>query len=64
MESFMPIILALIVFTVVIILLSIMLIQARKKLVPQGAVKLTLNGDTENPFMVQPGTNLLTALSD
>ncbi|MFT4758160.1 MAG: Na+-transporting NADH:ubiquinone oxidoreductase subunit F [Paraglaciecola sp.] len=64
MESFMPIILALIVFTVVIMLLSFMLIQARKKLVPQGAVKLTLNGDTENPFMVQPGTNLLTALSD
>lgn len=60
----MEIILALVVFTVVIMLLSFMLIQARKKLVPQGAVKLILNGDEENPFMVQPGTNLLTALSD
>ncbi|MGY0650149.1 MAG: NADH:ubiquinone reductase (Na(+)-transporting) subunit F, partial [Paraglaciecola chathamensis] len=45
-------------------LLSFMLIQARKKLVPQGAVKLIINGDEEKPFMVQPGTNLLTALSD
>ena len=60
----MDIILALVVFTVVILALSLMLIQARKKLVPQGAVKLILNGDEENPFMVQPGTNLLTALSD
>jgi len=64
MDALTPIILALVVFTVVIMLLSFMLIQARKKLVPQGAVKLILNGDEENPFMVQPGTNLLTALSD
>ena len=58
------IILALVVFTVVILALSFMLIQARKKLVPQGAVKLIVNGDEDKPFMVQPGTNLLTALSD
>lgn len=58
------IILALVVFTAVIMALSFMLIQARKKLVPQGAVKLIVNGDEDKPFMVQPGTNLLTALSD
>jgi len=44
--------------------LSFMLITARKKLVPQGEVKIVINGDTENPLMVQPGASLLSALSD
>ena len=52
------------VFTCVILALSFMLIMARKKLVPQGAVKLILNGDTENPIEVQPGSSLLSSLSD
>jgi len=58
------IIFALVVFTVVILALSFMLIQARKKLVPQGNVKIVVNGDAENPLLVQPGSNLLSALSD
>lgn len=41
-----------------------MLIFARKKLVPQGAVKIVVNGDEANPLMAQPGTTLLGALSD
>jgi len=62
--SFVPIIWALVVFTGVIMLLSMMLIYARKQLVPQGDVKLVLNGDDANPIAVAPGTNLLTALSE
>jgi len=62
--SFGPIIWALVVFTGVIMLLSMMLIYARKQLVPQGDVKLVLNGDDSNPIAVAPGTNLLTALSE
>lgn len=55
---------AVLVFVVVILLLSMMLIEARKKLVPQGNVKIVVNGDEENPLMVQPGSSLLTVLSD
>lgn len=60
----MTIIWAIVVFTAVIVALSFMLISARKKLVPQGEVKIVINGDTENPLMVQPGVSLLSALSD
>lgn len=58
------IIAAVILFTAVILLLSFMLIAARKRLVPQGEVKLIINGDEENPMMVQPGDTLLGALSN
>lgn len=59
-----PVIWALVVFTGVIMALSMMLIYARKQLVPQGDVKLILNDDQDNPITVSPGTNLLTALSE
>lgn len=55
---------AVLIFTAVVLALITMLIVARKKLVPQGEVKLVVNGDTENPLMVQPGSNLLSVLSD
>ena len=55
---------AAILLPLVILLLSVMLIGARKRLVPQGEVKVIVNGDTEKPLMVEPGTNLLTALSE
>lgn len=61
--NFMPILIAVLVFSAVIILLSFMLIWARKRLVPQGEVKIVVNGDEENPLMVQPGDTLLSALS-
>lgn len=53
-----------VVFSAVILLLSLMLIAARKRLVPQGDVKIIINGDEENPLMVSPGSSLLSALSD
>ena len=55
---------AVIVFSLVILALSLMLIAARQKLVPQGDVNIIINGDTENPVVTQPGSNLLSALSD
>lgn len=60
----MFILLSILVFSSVILLLSFMLIYARKQLVPQGEVKIIVNGDTENPLMVQPGGTLLGALSE
>lgn len=51
-------------FTAVILLLTFGLILAQKKLVPQGAVKITINGDNENPIEVQPGSSLLSALAN
>ena len=61
--SMTTIISAVVVFTAVILALSFMLIAARKRLVPQGEVKIIVNGDAENPMMVKPGDTLLTALS-
>lgn len=61
--NFMPIVWAVVVFTVVILGLSWMLIYARKQLMPQGDVKIILNGDEDNPLVVAPGDTLLTALS-
>ncbi len=52
------------VFSSVIMLLSFMLILARKRLVPQGDVKIIVNGDEANPILAQPGSNLLTVLSE
>ena len=56
------IIAAVAIFTLVILALSFMLIFARKKLIPQGDVKIIVNGDTENPMLVKPGVSLLTCL--
>lgn len=58
------ILVAIIVFSAVILLLAFMLIGARKRLVPQGDVKIIVNGDEGNPLLVKPGSSLLGALSD
>ena len=55
---------AMLVFGVVILALAMMLIYARKQLVPQGDVKIVVNGDEDNPIIVKPGSTLLNALSD
>lgn len=59
-----PILFSVLVFSGVILLLSLMLIYARKQLVPQGEVKIVINGDEENPLITNPGSSLLTALSE
>ncbi|MFK7935674.1 MAG: NADH:ubiquinone reductase (Na(+)-transporting) subunit F, partial [Saprospiraceae bacterium] len=60
----MIIVFSILVFTAVILALSFMLIYARKQLVPQGDVKIIVNGDTANPILTKPGANLLAALSE
>jgi len=62
--SMMPIIWAVVVFSLVILGLSFVLIMARRRLVPQGDVQIVINGDEENPLKVKPGSNLLNVLSD
>ncbi len=64
MSLIIPILVAVLVFAAVILSLMMMLIYARKQLVPQGAVAITVNGDTDNPLQVQPGVTLLSALSE
>lgn len=58
------IILAIVVFTAVILLLSLILIYAKSKLVAQGDVKIIINGNDSEPLLVQPGSSLLSALSE
>ncbi len=58
------ILLAVVVFSAVILGLSYILLYANKKLVAQGDVKIFVNGDTEKPFIVKPGSTLLTVLSE
>jgi len=60
----MNVLIAIIVFSAVILALAFMLIGARKRLVPQGDVSIVVNGDTENPLSVKPGATLLSVLSD
>src|SRR5690625_2057691 len=59
-----PIIYAVIVFSILILAMALLLIAARKRLIPQGLVDIVINGDKENPIKVQPGPSLLTALSE
>jgi Na+-transporting NADH:ubiquinone oxidoreductase subunit F len=51
-------------FTAVILLLTFGLIVAQSKLVPQGDVKIIINGDESKPLIVKPGVSLLSALSN
>lgn len=62
--AYMPVVWALLVFSGVILALAFMLIYARRKLVPQGDVKIVVNGDEENPIVTKPGSSLLSTLSD
>ena len=63
-STIVNILLAVVVFSAVILLLAFMLISARKQLVPQGDVKIIINGDEEHPLLVKPGASLLSTLSD
>jgi Na+-transporting NADH:ubiquinone oxidoreductase subunit F len=54
---------ALAVFGGVILFLVMLLMVARRQLVPQGAVKITINNDPDKAIEVQPGQTLLSALA-
>ena len=60
----LPIVYGAIAFTVVIMLLTFGLIYAQRVLVPQGDVKIIINGDDEHPVLVSPGSSLLSTLSN
>ena len=59
----MFIVYAFLAFSLVVLSLVFGLIYANKKLVPQGDVKIVINGDEENPLIVKPGSSLLSVLS-
>ncbi|RLD80978.1 MAG: NADH:ubiquinone reductase (Na(+)-transporting) subunit F [Bacteroidetes bacterium] len=52
---------SIIIFLIVIMFLVAMLLYARKKLTPQGEVKLTINNEKE--LIVNPGSTILSTLS-
>ena len=56
------IITAIIAFTIVILLLVGILLYAQSKLVPSGDVKITINGDKDNPLVTPAGSTLLSTL--
>lgn len=61
MSSFI-IITSVIAFTAVILLLVFILLFAQSKLVQSGDVKITINGDTDNPITASAGSTLLSTL--
>jgi Na+-transporting NADH:ubiquinone oxidoreductase subunit F len=51
------------VFLFVVLLLVSLLIFAQSKLIPQGDIKITVNGDADSAITTQAGSNLLNTLS-
>jgi len=47
-----------------VIALTGVLVYAKEKLIPSGDITIIMNGDTENPVTVAPGSTLLTALNE
>ncbi|MFM7092877.1 MAG: NADH:ubiquinone reductase (Na(+)-transporting) subunit F [Bacteroidota bacterium] len=64
LSGLQTILMATFVFTLVILVLSLMLIVARQKLVAQGDVKIIINGNEESPLLVKQGSSLLSSLAD
>lgn len=58
----MQIILSIVVFLIIVLFLVAVLLLARKKLVPQGNVTITINDDTN--VTVQTGSSLLSTLAE
>lgn len=54
---------SIVVFILVILLLAYTILVAKNKLIPQGDVQIVINGDTEHPLTVKPGSTLLSTLS-
>ncbi len=51
------------VFIVVVLLLVVLILQAKDRLLPQTQVSIVINGDKDNPLMVQQGSTLLSTLA-
>ena len=50
-------------FLFIVGLLVAGLLYAKNKLVPSGDIKVVINGDSDNPVITTPGSNLLNVLS-
>jgi len=61
-SSFTVILLSIAIFLTIILALVIILLYARKKLTPQGSVKLSINDEKE--IEVNPGSTILSTLSN
>jgi len=61
-SNFTVILLGIAIFLTIILALVMVLLYARKKLTPQGDVKLTINDEKE--LVVSPGSTILTTLSN
>jgi len=51
-------------FTIIILLLAGLIIESKKRLVPQGEVKIIVNNDENNPILAKPGEKLLNILAN
>lgn len=49
---------------VLVFILVGLLVYAKEKLIPSGNLSIVLNGDVEHPFLVEPGSKLLSALNN
>ena len=58
----MQIVLSIVIFLIIVLLLITVLLYARKKLVPEGKVKINING--ERDLEVSTGSSLLSTLSE
>ena len=54
---------SIVVFILVILLLTFLILTAKDKLLPQKDVSIVINGDTEHPVVVKPGSTLLNTLA-
>jgi len=53
-----------VIFIAIIMLLTFLIITAKAKLLPQGDVRIVINGDEENSITVKPGSTLLNTLAE
>lgn len=61
-STFQVVLISIVIFLVIILALVSLLLYARKKLTPQGEVKLNINDEKE--LVVNPGSTVLTTLSN
>lgn len=54
---------SIVVFILVILMLAYLILTAKDRLLPQKDVSIIVNGDTEHPLVVKPGSTLLTTLA-
>lgn len=52
-----------VVFILIVLLLAFLILTAKAKLLPQGDVKIIVNGNQDDPLIVKPGSSLLSTLA-